>query len=118
MEHHDHDLRLALVLRDIREELTGVRLRQSELESRIKTLTAELERGFKLMSAQLDALTAQVHNIETVADSAITLLNGLSAQIAALKDDPAALQGLADELSAKSSELAAAVEANTPSVEP
>lgn len=66
------------------------------------------------MSEQLDALTQQVTATEAVEDSAILLLNGLSAQIASLKEDPAALQKLSDELASKSSELAAAVTANTP----
>jgi len=49
-----------------------------------------------------------------VAQSAITLINGLAAQIANLKDDPAALQALADSLGASSTALAAAITANTP----
>lgn len=66
------------------------------------------------MSKQLDALQAQVDEIETVADSAIALINGLAAQILALKDDPARIEALAVELKAKSDLLAAAVVANTP----
>ena len=41
------------------------------------------------MSMELDRLTTEVSETNTVMDSAITLLNGLSAQIRALKDDPA-----------------------------
>lgn len=66
------------------------------------------------MSQALDNLTTQVRNLESVDDSAITLIQGLASQIAALKDDPVALQALADEVSAKADELAAAVTANTP----
>lgn len=66
------------------------------------------------MSAQLDTLTAEVTETGTVIDSAIELINGLAAQIAAIKDDPVAIQALADELNAKSEALAAAVQANTP----
>ncbi len=65
------------------------------------------------MSAELDALTTKVQETTTIEQSAIELLNGLSAQIASLKQDPAALQALADQLSAKSSELAAAIQANS-----
>ena len=69
----------------------------------------------RTMSEQLDALQAQVERNTAVDQSAIELLNGLAAQIAALKDDPAALQALADNLTASSDALAAAVVANTPS---
>jgi len=64
--------------------------------------------------ADLSALTAEVTRNTEVSASAITLLNGLAAQIEALKTDPAALQQLADQLRASSDSLAAAVVANTP----
>ena len=67
-----------------------------------------------IMSAELDTLTAQVTETNTVEDSAIVLIKGLADQIAALKTDPAALQALADSLHAKSDELAAAVAAIPP----
>jgi hypothetical protein len=66
------------------------------------------------MSVQLDTLAAEVTEMTTVVDSAVALLNGLSAQIVALKDDPARLLALAADLDAKANELAAAVAANTP----
>lgn len=69
------------------------------------------------MSAQLEVLKTEVAETKTVIDSAITLLNGLSAKIAELKDDPVALQALADELDAETKALSDAVVANTP-VEP
>jgi hypothetical protein len=79
----------------------------------IRLLRRILEEVF-IMSAELDALTAEVTDIETQADSIIALCNGLSAQIADLKQDPAALQALADSLKAKAAAIAAAVAANTP----
>lgn len=63
---------------------------------------------------ELDTLTAKVAETTTVEQSAIELLNGLSAQISALKADPVKLQALADSLGAKSAELSAAIVANTP----
>lgn len=66
------------------------------------------------MSAELDRLTTEVSEIKTVADSAITLLDGLAEQIRMLKDDPARLAALADELDGKATDLAAAVTRNTP----
>lgn len=63
---------------------------------------------------ELDDLKTQVEETTTVEQSAVELLTGLSAQIEALKTDPAALQDLANQLKTKSTELAAAVAANTP----
>jgi prefoldin subunit 5 len=68
----------------------------------------------KTVMATLDDVKTKVEAENTVIDSAITLLGDLSAQIAALKNDPAALQALADEIDAKKAALAAAVAANTP----
>jgi len=65
------------------------------------------------MSAQLDALTAQVAATITIEQSAILLIQGLAAQIEALKTDPAALQALSDSLKGSADTLAAAVTANT-----
>lgn len=64
--------------------------------------------------ADLTALTAQVKANTDVEASAIVLLNGLSAQIAQLKNDPVALQALADQLKTSGSALADAITANTP----
>lgn len=61
-----------------------------------------------------DSLIQEVTRNDAVDASAITLLNGLSAQIEQLKNDPVALQALADELKGSSDALAAAVAANTP----
>lgn len=65
------------------------------------------------MSTELQSLQSQVTETDGVIDSAVTLINGLAAQIADLKDDPAALQALSDDLKSKSDALAAAVAANT-----
>ena len=66
------------------------------------------------MSAELDALTAQVKANSSLLDSATTLINGIAARITAAGTDPAALKALTDELKAKDDALAAAVTANTP----
>lgn len=66
------------------------------------------------MSAELDALTAQVKANSDLLDSATTLINGIAARITAAGTDPAALKALTDELKAKDDALAAAVTANTP----
>lgn len=66
------------------------------------------------MTVELDDLTAQVTAIETQSDSIITLCNGLAEQLAAAKEDPAAIQALADSLKTKAQAIADAVAANTP----
>lgn len=67
------------------------------------------------MAADLKTIQDAVTNSTTVEQSAITLLQGLAAQIASIKNDPVAIQALADQINANSSALAAAVTANTPS---
>lgn len=65
------------------------------------------------MSA-LDDLQAAVTQEDTVIDSAITLIQGIPALIAAAGVDPAKLQALQADITAKSQALAQAVAANTP----
>ena len=67
------------------------------------------------MSLELDNVTREVAENSSVIDSAIVLLQSLSAQIEDLKDDPEALQALADSLDMQSNRLAEAIVANTPS---
>jgi hypothetical protein len=81
---------------------------------RIETMLRTILNLEQKMSAELDALQAAVTNEDTVIDSAITLIQGLAAQIAANATDPAKLKALADDVNAKAQALAAAVAANTP----
>ena len=64
--------------------------------------------------ATLDDLTSAVAADATVTQSAITLLQGLAAQLAAAGTDPVALAALVDEINANTQALADAVVANTP----
>lgn len=66
------------------------------------------------MASDLTALQNQVAQNTAVEQSAITLITGLATQIADLKNDPAALQALADQLNTSAASLSAAVAANTP----
>lgn len=66
-----------------------------------------------IMASDLTQLTQEVNENTTVIGSAITLIEGLAAKIEELKNDPAALQALADQLDAQSNALAAAVQAHT-----
>lgn len=65
------------------------------------------------MSQELEQLESQVKRVTSVAGSAVTLIQGLAAEIVRLKDDPVKLQALADELAATSTALGDAVAANT-----
>lgn len=86
-----------------------------QIAARIATkLQPSLTGATQAMSAELDTLTAQVHSNTSVVQSAVTLINGISARIAAAGTDPAALQALTTELQQQDQALAAAVAANTP----
>ena len=87
--------------------------RVSGMDEILATLRELKQQGVKIM-ADLTNLTAQVKANTDVEASAIVLLNGLSAQIASLKNDPVALQALADQLKTSGSALADAITANTP----
>lgn len=88
-----------------------------EVLARLDALSRKLDRIFEriiTMSAEMDALTAQVKANNDLLDSATTLINGIAARITAAGTDPTALKALTDELKAKDDALAAAVTANTP----
>lgn len=78
-----------------------------------------LKKDTAIMKTLTD-LQADVAAETTVASSAVTLLSGLSAQIAALKStqtDPAtavAIDALASQVESSTADLSAAVTANTP----
>jgi ABC-type transporter Mla MlaB component len=96
--------------KQLNDKLDAILILQSRLESSIAALTIKQEQAM----ADLTALTAEVARNTEVDSSAIALLNGLAAQIEALKTDPVALQALADTMKGSSDALAAAVVANTP----
>ena len=64
------------------------------------------------MSAEMDSLKAQVETTNGVIASAIAFILGVAGQIADAAGDRVASLALADELKAKSDELAAALAAN------
>lgn len=65
------------------------------------------------MTKQLDALKAKVNEQVEVTKSAITLIEGIAAKLKEVKDDPAALEALTNELDSSVDALAEAVAANT-----
>jgi len=71
----------------------------------------------KLMN-ELSIITAEVTRATDIDTSVVTLIQGLAAQIEALKADPAALQALADKLRLSNDAVVAAVKAVGPAPEP
>ncbi len=71
-----------------------------------------------LMSAELDALAVQVKANTDLEASAVSLIQGIAAQLTALKNDPAAITALSTQLASSASALAAAITANTPAAPP
>ncbi len=71
-------------------------------------------RELRIMSAELDRLTAEVAESRTAVDSVLALVAGLAQQIRDNATDPAALTALADSLDQQQADIAAAVTANTP----
>ncbi len=96
-----------------KEVLLRLRILEMQQDKILSLLQSLITQGVTIM-ADLTALTTQVTANTDAEKSAITLLNGLSAQIAALKTDPVALQALADQLKGSATDLAAAIVANTP----
>lgn len=72
----------------------------------------------------METLTKQVAANTSIEESAVTLIQGIAAQLAAMvaQGDPAVLQAqaqlLSDSLAKSAADLAAAVSANTPAVVP
>jgi hypothetical protein len=81
-----------------------------ETVNRILSLEQKMEKAM----AAIDDLKASVAKEDTVIASAVTLLNGLSAQIKAAGTDPAALAAVTADIDAQTNALAAAVSQNTP----
>jgi hypothetical protein len=75
------------------------------------------KQGEKIM-ALLDDLEAKVTAMETVDDSVVALLQGLSAQIKAAGIDKTKLDALTARIDARTQQLTTAVSANTPAEPP
>jgi peptidoglycan hydrolase CwlO-like protein len=70
------------------------------------------------MSAATDRLTASVAALTSAEKSAVALLGQLAQLIRDNAEDPAALNKIADDIDADTTEIAAAVVANTPAAPP
>lgn len=82
---------------------------------RQRALVERIEKEVEKLMADLTSLKADVAAQSTVIQSAVTLLNGLSAQLAAAiaSNDPTQLAALQASIEANTSQLSAAVAANT-----
>lgn len=92
--------------------------RLEEIDSKLNLILGELKTMSTNLSANFLALQAEVQNAQTVEASAVTLIQGLAAQIEAAiaanqNGDTAALPNLLASLKSSDSALAAAVQANT-----
>jgi uncharacterized coiled-coil protein SlyX len=72
------------------------------------------QRETRRMALDLTTLTDEVTRLETVQAGAVTLLHTLADEVAALKNDPVALQALVDRIKASDDLLSEALVANTP----
>jgi hypothetical protein len=93
---------------------TEIIRRLARIEDAIHTNTTIDILATEALMADFTSLHDEVAANGDAVDSAVTLLNSLSAQLADAADDPAEVQAIADQLAAQSDALAAAVVANTP----
>jgi len=84
-----------------------------KLDLIISLLKGSLRKEEEIMD-DLKALQDQVAASETVEASAVLLIQGIAARIAAAGADPAALEALTTSLKTSADALSAAVTANTP----
>jgi hypothetical protein len=93
----------------------------TSLLTKVTAALQKMEHTMSVLSDKIDALTDEVTQMKTVEQSAVTLLNGLTAIIADLKNgvtDPAVLAKIdaaVSALDAAKADLAAGITANTPS---
>lgn len=93
-------------------EWDAMRRVEHKLDTVLAVLT-RIEQEQFTMSKELDDLTVQVQANTDLEQSAITLIEGLAAQIAASATDPIKVAALSAQLKASSVALAAAITANT-----
>lgn len=74
----------------------------------------KLDQMEKNIMAAIDDLQADVAAEDTVIDSAVTLIQGFAAQLAAAGTDPTKLAALRSDIQTRTQSLAQAVAANTP----
>jgi FtsZ-binding cell division protein ZapB len=95
-------------------ELTG---QNAGGRNRTSTSRGVFEVSTNPMQQVIEDLRVEIERNTSIDGSAITLMNGLAARIEELKNDPTALQELANSIRTSNDALSAAVRANTPAVE-
>jgi hypothetical protein len=100
--------------RRILRSLARIERHQRRMMRELRIIHQGDDEEFAIMSQELDDIKREVQESKTVTEGAAALIQSLSDQILANKDDPAALEQLAKDLDAQSQQLAAAVQANTP----
>jgi energy-converting hydrogenase A subunit M len=106
--------RLAALMDDIANRLARIDRRQAALERAVNVNTVNDIITREALMADFTALHAEVESNGDAVDSAVTLLNTLSAQLVDAADDPDEIRAIADQLASNSTRLADAVVANTP----
>lgn len=104
------DATISAEILSFQKQLTAIANGQTAQTALLMAIQAQ---GVKIM-ATVAQVQADVTAEDTVIDSAVTLLQGLSAALTAAGTDPAALDALKADIDAKTATLAAAVVANTP----
>jgi uncharacterized protein YhbP (UPF0306 family) len=86
------------------------------LDAKLDLILQEIQTMSANISANLQALETQIAQNVSVESSAVTLIQGIAAQLSAAlaNSDDAALPALVNQLNASATSLAAAVAANTP----
>ena len=83
-------------------------------DANVMAALSQLQQQGALIMATLADVQAAVTAEDTVIDSAVVLIQGLAAQVAALAPNQAAIDALAADIKGKSDALAAAVATGTP----
>jgi hypothetical protein len=109
---------MAATLDEIKDLVTALGKKTSNLVSLITSLINMLNSEWSLTMSALDDLTAQVAQNTSVEQSAVQLIQGLAAQIQAAANDPVKLNSLTLQLKSSADALAAAITANTPAEPP
>jgi chromosome segregation ATPase len=99
---------------EIIRRLGQIEQRLGQLDQAVDANTVNDTFNTEALMADFTALHDEVEANGDAVDSAVTLLNTLSEQLADAADDPAEVQAIAAALADQSTALAAAVAANTP----
>lgn len=118
MESHEHDHEHSLESRICGMERVIVLQIELACNRILLALRKDVVQQMADFKQEMEALKAQVKANTDVEASALALIQGIAARLAAAAGDPAEVKALADELKASADPLAAAVAENTAAPEP